>query len=321
MSNAPLICTVLDDYQTCAADLADWASLAPRVRTGFRQEPLADTTAAAHALAGSDIVVAMRERTPFPATLIEQLPKLKLLVTTGMRNAAIDVAAAKARGITVCGTEGVGRPTSELTWALILASLRHLEAEMANMRAGRWQTTLGGDLFGRTLGLIGLGTVGGQVAAVGKAFGMRVIAWSQNLTPQRCAALGVELASSLDDLLGQADIVSVHLVLSDRSRGLIGARELAAMKPGAVLVNTARGPIVEEAALVTALESGSLASAAVDVYEHEPLPPTHPFRRLSRLVMTPHLGYVTAANYRSHYPMAVADIAAWLDGTPVRVIG
>jgi len=299
--------------------MAKWSQLGPDVAVRFISEYLDSEDKVAEALAGAAIVVAMRERTPFRKSLIERLPDLKLLVTTGMRNAAIDVAAATARGITVCGTEGVGRPTSELTWALILAATRRLETEMANMRAGRWQTTVGGDLHGRTLGLIGLGTQGSQVAAVGKAFGMQVIAWSRNLTAERCASLGVTQAPGLDALLGASDIVSVHLVLGERSRGLIGAAQLAAMKPGALLVNTARGPIVEEAALIAALRSGRI-SAALDVYDTEPLPADHPFRTLPNLTMTPHLGYVSAANYASHYGHAVEDIAAFLKDAPVRVI-
>lgn len=315
-----LRCAVLDDYQRAASGLADWGRLAPAVETVFFTEPFAGPDAAAAALAGFDIIVAMRERTPFPAALLHRLERLKLLVTTGMRNAAIDTVAARARGITVCGTEGAGRPTSELTWALILASLRHLETECANMRGGRWQTTLGGDLHGRTLGLLGLGTVGAQVAAVGKAFGMDVVAWSQNLTEARCDSLGVRRAASLAALLGAADIVSIHLVLSDRTRGLIGAAELQAMKPTALLVNTSRGPIVDAVALETALRQNVIAHAAVDVFDVEPLPVDHPFRGLGNLTLTPHLGYVTEANYRSHYPMAVEDIAAWMAGTPLRVI-
>lgn len=312
-------CAILDDYQQVAATSADWGRLAPQISPHFFSDPLGDEDRVAEALAKAAIVVAMRERTPFRKSLIDRLPALKLLITTGMRNGAIDIAAANARGIVVCGTEGVGRPTSELTWALILAATRRLETEFANMRAGRWQTTLGGDLHGRTLGLVGLGTQGSQVAAVGKAFGMDVIAWSQNLTEERCAALGVRRADSLGALIAASDIVSIHLVLGDRSRGLIGPAELAAMKPGALLVNTSRGPIVQEAALIAALGTGRI-SAALDVYDVEPLPADHPFRSLPNLTMTPHLGYVSAGNYRSHYAHAVEDIEAYLRGAPVRVL-
>lgn len=312
-------CAILDDYQKIAATSADWGRLAPQVAVRFVSEYLGSEDRVAEALAGVDIVVAMRERTPFRKSVIDRLPALRLLITTGMRNGAIDIAAANARGITVCGTEGVGRPTSELTWALILAAERRLETEFANMRAGRWQTTVGGDLHGRTLGLIGLGTQGAQVAAVGKAFGMDVVAWSQNLTEERCAALGVRRADSLAALLATADIVSIHLVLGERSRGLIGAAQLKAMKPGALLVNTSRGPIVEEAALIAALKAGAIR-AALDVYDVEPMPADHPFRALPNLTMTPHLGYVSAANYRSHYGHAVENIEAFLKGAPVRVL-
>ena len=312
-------CAILDDYQQIAATSADWGRLAPQVAVRFVSEYLGSEDRVAEALAGVDIVVAMRERTPFRKSLIDRLPALRLLITTGMRNGAIDITAANARGITVCGTEGVGRPTSELTWALILAAERRLETEFANMRAGRWQTTVGGDLHGRTLGLIGLGTQGAQVATVGKAFGMDVVAWSQNLSEERCAELGVRRAESLAALLAAADIVSVHLVLGERSRGLIGAAQIRAMKPGALLVNTSRGPIVEEAALIAALKSGAIR-AALDVYDVEPLPADHPFRALPNLTMTPHLGYVSAANYRSHYAHAVEDIGAFLTGAPVRVL-
>lgn len=312
-------CAILDDYQQIAATSADWGRLAPDVAVRFVSEYLGSEDRVAEALAGVDIVVAMRERTPFRKSLIDRLPALRLLITTGMRNGAIDIAAANARGITVCGTEGVGRPTSELTWALILAAERRLETEFSNMRAGRWQTTVGGDLHGRTLGLVGLGTQGAQVATVGKAFGMDVVAWSQNLSEERCAELGVRRAESLAALLAAADIVSVHLVLGERSRGLIGAAQIRAMKPGALLVNTSRGPIVEEAALIAALKSGAIR-AALDVYDVEPLPADHPFRALPNLTMTPHLGYVSAANYRSHYAHAVEDIGAFLTGAPVRVL-
>lgn len=315
-----LRCAVLDDYQGVAEGLADWESLAEKVAVEFMPVPLPDEDSRVSALAGFDILVAMRERTPFPASLIGRLPKLRLLVSTGMRNAAIDIAAATARGIVVCGTEAQGRGTAELTWGLILAAARHLPVEVANLRSGRWQTTLGTGLHGRTLGVIGLGTIGAQVAAVGRALGMRVIAWSPNLAAARCAEVGVEPAGSLADLLRASDVVTIHLVLGERSRGLIGEVELAAMKPEAILVNTSRGPIVAEAALVAALRDGRIAGAALDVYDVEPLPADHAYRTLSNLVATPHLGYVVEETMRGHYAQAVEDIAAWLAGAPVRLL-
>ncbi|CAH1690475.1 D-3-phosphoglycerate dehydrogenase [Hyphomicrobiales bacterium] len=313
-------CAVIDDYQTAASAVADWGRLAEAVDVQFFHEPFHDEDGAAKRLAGFDIVVAMRERTPFPASLLERLPQLKLLVTTGMRNRSIDIEAAHRQGIVVCGAEGAGRPTSEMTWALILTAARNLAVETAGFRRGAWQTTLGLDLHGRTLGLLGLGTVGAQVAAVAQAFGMTVVAWSRNLTAERCVALGVTRAASLQDLLATADIVSIHLVLGERTRGLVGVAELKAMKSSALLVNTSRGPIVEEAALLRALRERWIAGAALDVYDQEPLPADHPFRDLANLTATPHLGYVTEGNYRSFYGMAVEDIAAWLEGRPLRVL-
>jgi phosphoglycerate dehydrogenase-like enzyme len=261
----------------------------------------------------------MRERTPFTRARLERLPNLKLLVTTGMRNAAIDVGAAQERGIVVCGTGGVSAATAELTWALILALARHVPAEDRSMREGGWQTTVGIDLAGRTLGVVGLGNQGAPVARIGHAFGMRVIAWSQHLTPQRAAEHGAE-AVSRDELLEQSDVLTIHLKLSERSRGLIGAAELARMKPTALLVNTSRGPIVDEAALVAALRDGTIGGAALDVYDTEPLPAHHPLRSTPNTVLTPHIGYVTAATYEVFYGEALEDIAAWRGGEPLRVL-
>jgi phosphoglycerate dehydrogenase-like enzyme len=309
---------LLDDYQGCALRMADWASLPDTEVVAFRDH-LADPAAVAARLADFDVVMAMRERTPFPRALLERLPRLKLLITAGMRNASIDVRAAADRGITVCGTQGLPYPTAELTWALILALFRAVPVEDRATREGRWQVSVGLGLNGKTLSVFGLGTLGSRVARVGRAFEMPVLAWSANLTAERAAEVGATLVSK-DELLARADIVSVHLVLGDRTRGLIGARELALMKPTAFLVNTSRGPIVDEAALVAALRAGRLAGAGLDVYDEEPLPLDHPFRHLPNTVITPHLGYVTEETYRIFYGHAMEDVAAFLKGAPVRVL-
>jgi phosphoglycerate dehydrogenase-like enzyme len=261
----------------------------------------------------------MRERTAFPRALLEKLPKLRLLVTTGMRNASIDVKAAAEGGITVCGTSGVPYPTAELTWGLLLALFRRIAVEDRATREGKWQTTLGLGLNGKTLGVIGLGTLGSRVARYGKAFEMEVLAWSQNLTAKRAAEVGATLVGK-DELLRRSDVVSIHLVLSDRSRGLVGARELGLMKRTAYLVNTSRGPIVDEAALIRALQDGTIAGAGLDVFEPEPLPLDHPFRKLPNTVITPHLGYVTEETYRVFFGHALEDVQAFLRGAPVRVL-
>jgi phosphoglycerate dehydrogenase-like enzyme len=318
VAGGPLRIVVLDDYQRVAAGLADWGRLRPH-EVVFLHEPLADEDAAVHALAGFDVVCAMRERTRFPATVLERLGRLRLLVTTGMRNAAIDMEAAAARGVTVCGTETPTHPTAELTWALILALARHVPVEDRALREGRWQTTVGTPLRGRTLAVLGLGRLGSAVAAVGTAFGMRVVAWSANLTRERADAAGAELVER-DELFAQADVLTVHLVLSDRTRGLVGARELGLMKPTALLVNTSRGPIVDETALVEALRRGTIAGAGLDVYDREPLPRGHPLLELANTVLTPHLGYVAEDGYRLFYGQTVEDVQAWLAGSPVRVL-
>jgi phosphoglycerate dehydrogenase-like enzyme len=261
----------------------------------------------------------MRERTPFGADLLARLPRLRLLVTTGMANPSIDMEAAAARDVVVCGTGGLPSPTAELTWALILSLLRHVPEEDARIRAGGWQATVGTELAGRTLGVIGLGRLGRRVAAVGRAFEMPVIAWSQNLVAGEARALGIE-AVGRDDLLARSDVVTIHLRLSDRTRGLIGAAELARMRPSAVLVNTSRGPIVDEPALLRALHEGTIAGAGLDVYDTEPLPPDHPLRRAPNTVLTPHLGYVTAGTYARYYEDAVEDVAAFARAAPVRVL-
>jgi phosphoglycerate dehydrogenase-like enzyme len=316
---AMLRVAILDDYQQAALRLADWQSLHPRAQMTAFSDHLDDLDALAARLHAFETIVAMRERTPFRAALLERLPNLKLLITTGMRNLSFDVAAARARGVTVCGTRGVGMPTAELAWGLILALLHHIPHEDRGMREGRWQTTLGIGLEGKTLGVLGLGRLGSQVAKVGKAFGMRVIAWSQNLTAERAAAANTELVDKAR-LFTESDVLSIHLILSERTRGLVGAADLARMKPTAYLVNTARGPIVDEAALLEALSSRRIAGAGLDVYDIEPLPVAHPFRRLPNTVLTPHLGYVTEENYRVYFADAVEDIGAFLDGKPIRLV-
>ncbi len=308
---------VLDDYQGAAAGYADWGSLGAGVE--FFSDHLTDHDVLVERLAGFDVIVAMRERTPFPRTLLADLPHLRLLVTTGMRNAAIDVEAANELGITVCGTPSPGHSTAELTFALILALSRGLVDQVDSMRSGGWQAHVGRDVRGTTLGLIGLGRLGSQVAGFAKAFSMEVVAWSENLTDERAAEVGVRRVDR-NTLFSTSDVVSVHLRLSDRSRGLIGAGELAAMKSTAYLVNTSRGPIVDTDALLTAVRSGQIAGAAVDVYEVEPAPADHPFRTEPRILPTPHVGYVTEQTYRIFYAAVVEDIAAWLSGTPIRTL-
>jgi phosphoglycerate dehydrogenase-like enzyme len=316
-----LRCVALDDYQDAARKFGDWAKLAGKVELLVQTDHIEDRETLVKALADAEIVIAMRERTPFDRTLFERLPKLKLLVTTGMKNAAIDMKAAADHGVTVCGTALSPGPTAELTWGLIQALLRHIPAEYENLRrGGKWQLTLGRELAGRRLGVLGLGRLGSRVARVGLAFDMKVSAWSQNLTRERCTEVGVEYVGSLDELLRSSDIISIHLVLSDRTRGLLGARELALLKPTAILVNTSRGPIIDEKALIATLEQKRIAGAGLDVFDKEPLPAGHPLRSLGNVVATPHLGYVTEETYRLCYGEAVEDIAAWIAGNPVRVV-
>ena len=304
---------VLDDYQKVALSIADWKILEPEAEVQAFADNLVDVPHLAERLHTFDAAVLMRERTPFPRALFERLPNLRLIVTAGMRNASIDMAAAAEKGVLVTGTDMLGHPTAELTWGLIIGLLRHIPFEAAAMRNGLWQTTLGQGLKGKTLGVIGLGRLGAQVAAVGKAFGMSVIAWSQNLTAERAAAAGVALVTK-EKLLESADVVTIHLVLSDRTRGLLGAADLRRMKPTAFLVNTSRGPLVEEAALVDALRTHRIAGAALDVYDQEPLPADHPLRQLDNVLLTPHLGYVLEENYRLLYPQVVEAIRAFRAG-------
>jgi phosphoglycerate dehydrogenase-like enzyme len=311
---------VLDDYQNVGRAFADWASLAPRAEAVFFHDHVADIDQLAARLADFEIVVLMRERTAMGADLIARLPKLKLIVTVGMWNASIDFAAAKTRGILVCGTPG-GDPnaTPALTWGLVLAITRGIASEAASVRTGGWQVGLGTDIHGKTLGVLGFGKIGQVVAGFGKTFGMRVIGWSQNLTAERAAECGAERVEK-DELFRRADVLCIHLKLGERTRGLVGPRELGLMKNTAFLVNTSRGPIVDEAALIAALEQRKIAGAALDVFDEEPLPQNHPFRYLPNVLATPHIGYVSEKTYRGAFPDAVEDIRAWLDGKPIRVL-
>ncbi len=310
---------ILDDYQTVARDLADWQRLPEGSTLTVFDRPLGDLDQVAAALAPFDVLVVMRERTPFPAALIDRLPNLKLLVTTGQRNLAIDLPACAARGIPVCGTGMVGMPTAELTWGLILALAKRIPAEERALRDGRWQTGLTDGLAGRRLGLVGLGKLGTQVARVGQAFGMEVAAWSPNLTDERAAAAGV---TRLDkrELFATSDVVSVHLVLGERTYGVVGAADFAAMKPTAFFVNTSRAGLIDEAALMAALRAGHIGGAGIDVFPVEPLPADSPWLGLPNTVLTPHLGYVTRENYAVFYRDALDDILAWQAGTPLRLL-
>lgn len=315
-------CLILDDYQQAALALADWTRLSDRVAVSAIAQHIANPDDLVARIAQAEILVIMRERTPFPAALLERLPRLELLVTSGMRNLAIDLAAARARNVVVCGTDSSPTPPTELTWALILGLARHVAPESLTLRAGDpWQSTIGTDLAGATLGVLGLGKIGTRVAEIGRAFGMRVIAWSPNLDDARAAAAGVERAASKEALLEASDVVTIHLVLGDRTRGLLGAAELRRMRRDAFLVNTSRAPIVDQAALLQALEEGWIAGAGLDVFETEPLPADSPFRRLPNVLALPHLGYVSRSNYRTFFTQAVEDIEAWLAGAPIRRLG
>jgi D-3-phosphoglycerate dehydrogenase len=310
-----LRCAILDDYFNLALDVADWSKLSDRVDATVFSHPFASEPAAASALADFDIICAMRERTAFPKSLLDKLPKLKLLLTSGMRNAAIDMEAAKAKGVVLGGTQYSRDPTAPLTMGLILELTRGIGRENARMHAGEpWQTFAGVEIEGLTLGVVGLGKLGTKMAGIAKAFGMNVIAWSPNLTPEKCAGAGVGYATK-EELFAKADIVSIHVVLSERSRGLVGAADLARMKPTAFLVNTARGPIVDETALLEALQQRKIAGAGIDVFSVEPLPVDHPFRKLDNLVLTPHLGYATEDGLRIHYGQMVEAIEAFTKGS------
>jgi phosphoglycerate dehydrogenase-like enzyme len=308
---------VLDDYQNASARYGDWTSLEGCAVDAFTDHVTGD--ALINRLKGYDVVVAMRERTPLNRATIAALPQLKLIVTTGMSNAAIDIEAAAEHGVLVCGTSGIMSNTVELAWGLIIGLLRHIPAEHERIRAGGWQHTMGGDLSGRTLGLVGLGRTGTQMARVGNSFDMNVVAWSQNLTSEIAAERGAKLVHK-NELFETADVVSIHLVLSERTLGLVGAAELGRMKPSSVLINISRGPIVDEAALIQSLLDGGISGAALDVYDVEPLPADHPLRRLPNVLLTPHIGYVTESCYRIFYEEIVHDVDSWLHDAPVRVL-
>ncbi len=312
---------VLDDYQHVAGAMADWGRLGDGVDVAFFHDHAPTADQLVHRLQGFDAVVAMRERSAFPRPVLAALPALRLLVTTGMANASIDIAAAAELGVTVAGTDGRGgaSATVELTWALIFALARGIPAEDAAVRHGGWQVGTGQVLHGKTLGIVGVGNLGSRMPPVARAVGMRVVAWSRNLTAGRAAEAGVEPVGR-EELFSTSDVVTVHLKLSDRSRGYIGREELRLMKPSALLVNTSRWPVIDEAALIQALEEGWIAGAALDVFDVEPLPHDHPLRYLPRTVLTPHIGYVSVESYRSYYGDAVDDIIAFREGNPVRVL-
>ncbi|WP_092495873.1 D-2-hydroxyacid dehydrogenase family protein [Faunimonas pinastri] len=314
-------CVILDDYQDVATGLAEWDRLAGSVSI-TRQERHLEGEDLVDALSGSEIVVAMRERTVFSDDLLARLPKLKLLVTTGMKNASIDMSAARRRGVVVCGTGSSAGAAAELAWGLLLGLMRSLPDESANFRSGgeRWQLSLGRELKGKTLGVVGLGKLGQLVAGYGKAFGMEVLGWSKHNSPERSAGLGIGFAATLEELLARADVVSLHVTLNDETRGLIDAHGLGLMKRDAVIVNTSRGPLIDEEALIAALEGGRIGGGALDVYDREPLPADHPFRRLPNVIATPHLGYVTRETYSIYFREALEDIERWLAGDPIRVI-
>ena len=303
---------ILDDYQNVALKMADWSALSGRAEITVFNDHLADPSALVERLLPFDIVCVMRERTPLPREVLQHLPRLKLVASTGSRNASIDTGAAKELGITVTATGYRSSPTIELTWALILASLRGVVHENNSIRNGGWQKSVGQDLSGKILGVVGLGNIGGQVARIGLAFGMKIIAWSQNMTPEIAEAAGAKLVSR-DELFRQADIVTIHLILSGRTKGLVGAAELGLMKPTSRLINTSRGPIVDEPSLIKALRSHAIAGAAIDVFEEEPLPTQHPFRSMDNVLATPHIGYVSESLYRTFYGDSLANITAWLD--------
>jgi phosphoglycerate dehydrogenase-like enzyme len=316
-----LRCAVLDDFQDAAARSADWSAIEEQVEVVALREHLADEDALAAALADVDIVVTLRERVPFLASLFARLPRLKLLIASGMRNTVIDYAAAEAHGVTVCGTASSSTPPVELTWALLLGLARGLVEENNALRSGGpWQSTVGTDLHGRRLGLLGLGKIGSRVAHVGLAFGMHVTAWSQNLTKEHTDEVGVHLSGSKEELLAESDFVSIHLALGDRTRGLLGPAELALLKRTAYLINTSRAAIVDQGALLTALHEGRIAGAGIDVFDIEPLTADHPMRTAPRLLATPHLGYVSQANYATYYGQAVENIQAYLAGSPLRLL-
>jgi phosphoglycerate dehydrogenase-like enzyme len=313
-----LRCAILDDYMNLSLKLADWSKVEDRVDITVFNQPFTSPEAVVSALKDFEIILAMRERTAFPRAIFDQLPKLKLLITSGMRNNSIDMDAAKGKGVVVCGTKWSKDPTAPLTMGLILELSRNIGRESARMHAGEYlQKHVGIEIEDKTLGVVGLGKLGAKVAGLAKAFGMNVIAWSPNLTPERCKEVGVTYATK-EELFATADFITIHVVLSDRSRGLVGAADLARMKPTSFIVNTARGPIIDEMALLETLKARKIAGAAVDVFSVEPLPVDHPFRKLDNLVLTPHLGYVTQETFIAHYTQMVEGIDGWFKGEPVR---
>jgi phosphoglycerate dehydrogenase-like enzyme len=305
---------ILDDYQNVALEMADWSSIAGRADITVFNDHIADPDAVIERLLPFDVICVMRERTPLPREIIERLPQLKLIASTGSRNASIDTVAAGERGIRVTATGYRSTPTIEMTWALILASARHIVRESNSVRDGSWQTSIGRELDGKVLGVLGLGNIGREVARIGIAFGMKIIAWSQNMTPEITEAAGATLVTK-EELFRQANVATVHLILSKRTRGLVGAAELALMKPNSWLINTSRGPIVDEGALIQSLRARTIAGAALDVFDTEPLPADHPFRTFENVLATPHVGYVSEDLYRTFYGGAAASITAWLDET------
>ncbi|MDH3240768.1 MAG: D-2-hydroxyacid dehydrogenase family protein [Alphaproteobacteria bacterium] len=311
---------ILDDFQNIVKSIGDWSRIEDRVDVTVYNDHLEDKDALVERLEPFDIAFVIRERSRFPKDVLERLPNLKLLITAGMRNRSIDVAAAEAQGITVCGTGGSGNSTAELTFGLILCVMRNIPEQVQSIRDGGWQIGLGVGLMGKTLGIIGLGRQGSAVAKIGKGFDMDIVAWSRSLTQERCAEHGARLAKSLEALLAQSDVVTIHVPLTDSSRGLIGARELSHLKKSAYMINTSRGPILEEAALIDAVKSGRIAGAGLDVFDIEPLPADHPYRTLSGIVPTPHLGYTALENYQCYCPDVIENIDAFLKGDPVRVI-
>jgi phosphoglycerate dehydrogenase-like enzyme len=316
-----LRCAILDDYQNVALKMADWSALKGKAEITVFNEHLGEAANVIKALKDFDIVCAMRERTPFRRETVEALPKLKLLLTSGARNASFDMEALKQRRVVVCGTGGFGNSTAGIAIGLLLELTRKIGLENARMKAGApWQVTMGEDVEGRTMGIVGLGKLGQRVATIAKALGMKVNAWSQNLTKEKCDEAGVGYLPK-DELMATSDVISIHLILSQRSRGLIGREDLARMKPTSYLINTARGPIVDEDALLDMLKQKKIAGAGLDTFSVEPLPVDHPFRKLDNVVLTPHLGYVTEQAYRVYYSHMVEDILGWLDGKPVRAIG
>src|SRR5437763_2301414 len=313
-----LRCAILDDYFNLSLSSADWSKVTDRIDVTVFNQPFAGSDAAAGALKDFEVICAMRERTPFSRALFAALPKLKLLITSGMRNAALDMEAAKDHQVVLCGTQFSRDPTAPLTMGLILELTRNIGRENARMHAGEpLQKLVGMEIEGRTLGVIGLGKLGTKVSKLAQAFGMNVIAWSPNLTPEKCKEAGVTYASKAE-LFSTADVVTIHVVLGPRSRGLVGRDDLLRMKPTAYIVNTARGPIIDETALLEVLQQKKIAAAGIDVYSIEPLPVDHPFRKLDNMVITPHLGYATEEVFRGHYSQMVEGIDGWLKGEPVR---